>query len=72
MTPPCNSFHASELSYQVQLGLDGKKRKTDGGRNIDLSACELLGLFQYSCSVEHPERRDSPVLCYPVQRWFRR
>lgn len=72
MTPPCHSFSASQLPEKIQVDAQGKKRKTVGGNNIDLHACELLSLVQYNCKVEHPEQRDSPVLCYPVQRWFRR
>lgn len=72
MTPPCHSFPASQLPLQIQAGVDGRRRKTDGGKPIDLGACELLSLVQYSCEVEHPKQRGSPVRCYPVQRWFRR
>ncbi|KAL2291965.1 hypothetical protein FJTKL_10661 [Diaporthe vaccinii] len=72
MTPPCPNFHPSQLPQQIQFSIDGKKRKTEGGKDIDLKACELLGLLQYDCSVEHPQRQDSSVKCYPVQRWFRR
>lgn len=72
MTPPCPNFHPSQLPQQIQFRVDGRKRKTEGGKDIDLKACELLGLLQYDCSVEHPQRKDSSVKCYPVQRWFRR
>lgn len=72
MTPPCPDFHPSHLPQQVQLTIDGRKRKTEGGKDIDLRACELMGLLQYDCSVEHPQRQVSHVKCYPVQRWFRR
>lgn len=72
MTPPCHTFPASHLPLQVQFDVKGKKRKTQGGKNIDLNACPLLSLVQYNCKVEHPQQRDSPVMCYPVQRWFRR
>lgn len=72
MTPPCHNFHASQLPLQIQLGLDGKRRKTEGGKPIDLRACELLSLVQYDCRVERPAHRESVVRCYPVQRWFRR
>ncbi|KAG6359055.1 hypothetical protein INS49_012575 [Diaporthe citri] len=71
MTPPCPNFHPSQLPQQIQFRIDGRKRKTEGGKDIDLKACELLGLLQYDCSVEHPQRQDSSVMCYPVQRWFR-
>ncbi|KAH8785253.1 hypothetical protein F5883DRAFT_84365 [Diaporthe sp. PMI_573] len=72
MTPPCPNFHPSQLSQQIQFNIDGRKRKTETGKDIDLKACELMGLLQYHCSVEHPQRQDSSVVCYPVQRWFRR
>ncbi|KAK1762584.1 hypothetical protein QBC33DRAFT_551490 [Phialemonium atrogriseum] len=72
MTPPCHSFPAPQLPQKVQADVNGRKRKTADGRNVDLKGCELLGLMQYSCSVDRPEVRDSPVRCWPVQRWFRR
>jgi len=72
MTPPCHSFPAGQLSEKVRVDVNGRKRKTVDGREIDLKGCELLGLMQYSCAVDHPEVRDSPVRCWPVQRWFRR
>lgn len=72
MTPPCPNFHPSQLPQQIQFNIDGRKRKTDSGKDIDLKACDLMGLLQYHCSVEHPQRQDSSVMCYPVQRWFRR
>lgn len=72
MTPPCRSFPASQLPVQIQVDGDGKKRKTGGGKGVDLNACELLSMMQYNCKVEHPEQPNSPVRCYPVQRWFRR
>ncbi|KAF3760997.1 hypothetical protein M406DRAFT_268105 [Cryphonectria parasitica EP155] len=72
MTPPCHTFPASQLPLEIQINLDGKKRKTEKGKDIDLRACELLSLLQYSCQVDHPNQRDSRVRCYPVERWFRR
>ncbi|KAI0407748.1 hypothetical protein F4802DRAFT_553248 [Xylaria palmicola] len=68
MTPPCRVFPASQLPAEVQL-VDGKRRK--GGR-IDLAACELLSMVQYDCQIDRPDRPESPVRCWPVQRWFRR
>ena len=41
-------------------------------RKIDLAACELLAMTQYDCQIDRPEIHDSPVRCWPVQRWFRR
>lgn len=72
MTPPCHSFPASQLPLQVQVDVNGKKRKTERGKNIDLNACPLLSLVQYKCNVERPQQRDSAVRCYPLERWFRR
>ncbi|KAL1847836.1 hypothetical protein VTK73DRAFT_10252 [Phialemonium thermophilum] len=72
MAPPCHGFLAAELPQKVQTDVDGKRRKTSDGRAIDLKKCELLGLVQYSCSVDQPDVRDSPVRCWPIQRWFRR
>ncbi|KAI1290624.1 hypothetical protein F5Y03DRAFT_388744 [Xylaria venustula] len=71
MAPPCRVFKASDLPSEIQLD-DGKRRKTDNGKKIDLSACELLSMVQYECQIDNPDRRESPVRCWPVQRWFRR
>jgi hypothetical protein len=72
MAPLCYPFPASELPQRVQSDLKGRKRKLDGGADVDLARCELLSMMQYACSVQHPEVRNSPVVCYPVQRLFRR
>ncbi|KAI1104389.1 hypothetical protein F4804DRAFT_307513 [Jackrogersella minutella] len=68
MTPPCRVFPASQLESEIQE-THGKSRK--GGR-VDLSACELFSMVQYECQIDRPEIADSPVRCWPVQRWFRR
>ncbi|KAI1734139.1 hypothetical protein F4680DRAFT_454232 [Xylaria scruposa] len=68
MSPPCRVFPASQLQAEVQLD-DGKRRK---GSKIDLSACELLSMVQYDCQIDRPDLANSPVRCWPVQRWFRR
>ncbi|KAL1836140.1 hypothetical protein VTJ49DRAFT_5538 [Mycothermus thermophilus] len=73
MAPPCPSFLSHHLPAAAQVGPDGKARKTEGGRPIDLARdCELFGFAQYVCVVSRPELPDSPVQCWPVQRWFRR
>ncbi|KAI1866626.1 uncharacterized protein JN550_007479 [Neoarthrinium moseri] len=72
MTPPCKIFKADALEAQVQTSLVGTKRKTEGGRDIDLSQCPLFGMLQYDCQIDRPELPNSPVKCWPVQRWFRR
>jgi len=68
MTPPCRVFPASQLPAEIQL-VDGKRRK---GGKIDPSACELLSMTQYDCQIDRPDLSNSPVRCWPVQRWFRR
>lgn len=68
MTPPCRVFPASQLPAEIQVN-NGKRRK---GGKIDLSACELLSMVQYDCHIDRPNSNDSPVRCWPVQRWFRR
>ncbi|KAI1475500.1 hypothetical protein F4774DRAFT_291129 [Daldinia eschscholtzii] len=68
MTPPCRVFPASHLESEIQV-TSGRVRK--GGR-IDLSACELFSMVQYECQIDRPEVSNSPVRCWPVQRWFRR
>ncbi|KAH6842255.1 hypothetical protein B0I37DRAFT_194724 [Chaetomium sp. MPI-CAGE-AT-0009] len=73
MAPPCPSFPARHLSAAAQIDTDGKVRKTEDGSRINLARdCELFSLVQYECIVRHPELVDSPVQCWPVQRWFRR
>ncbi|KAI0155394.1 hypothetical protein GGR52DRAFT_577344 [Hypoxylon sp. FL1284] len=66
MAPACHVFPSSELEAQVQVAGDGRVRK--GGR-IDLSACELFSIVQYECQIDRPDISDSPVRCWPVQRW---
>ncbi|KAI1428695.1 hypothetical protein F5Y12DRAFT_710990 [Xylaria sp. FL1777] len=68
MTPQCSVFPASQLPANIQVD-DGQRRK--GGR-IDLLACELLSMVQYDCQIDRPDVSNSPVKCWPVQRWFRR
>lgn len=72
MTPPCKIFKADELEGAVQAGLNGMKRKTEGGRNIDLAECPLFGMVQYDCQIDRPDLPHSPVRCFEVQRWFRK
>lgn len=73
MAPPCHSFPVKELPLAVQANLDGRLRKTEDGRRIDLLRdCELLKLLQYECVVTNPELHSSPIQCWPVQRLFRR
>lgn len=78
MTPPCQSFPASELPARVQNDVHGRRRKHDTingsptPHRVDLAACELLQMLQYKCQVQNPVLRSSPVQCFPVQRLFRR
>jgi hypothetical protein len=72
MTPPCKIFKADELEDVVQTSLAGTKRKTEGGRRIDLSQCPLFSMVQYECQIDRPDLPHSPVRCFEVQRWFRR
>ncbi|KAK8068993.1 hypothetical protein PG994_005609 [Apiospora phragmitis] len=73
MTPPCRTFSSATLESEIQTYDTGKKRKLERGqKNIDLSQCALMGMLQYECRIDQPEKRDSPVRCWPVRRWFRR
>ncbi|KAK8085170.1 hypothetical protein PG997_006441 [Apiospora hydei] len=73
MTPPCRTFTSATLESEIQTDDTGRKRKLDRGqKDIDLSQCVLMGMLQYECKIDEPEKRNSPVLCWPVQRWFRR
>ncbi|KAH6652483.1 hypothetical protein BKA67DRAFT_659191 [Truncatella angustata] len=72
MTPPCKIFKADELEDAVQLNLAQRKRKTAGGKDIDLAQCPLFSMVQYDCQIERPDLPHSPVQCFEVQRWFRR
>ena len=73
MAPAVEYFAAADLPQRVQLGLDGRARKTAGGRVIDLARdCELFRLLQYECRVDSPVRPNSRLRCFPVRRWFRR
>ncbi|KAK4168283.1 hypothetical protein QBC43DRAFT_310002 [Cladorrhinum sp. PSN259] len=72
MSPPCQSFHPSKLPVHVQVGPDHKVRKTTTGDRIDLVRdCALKSLVQYECVISKPEKRNSPVRCYPIERLFR-
>ncbi|RDL39084.1 Uncharacterized protein BP5553_03424 [Venustampulla echinocandica] len=70
MAPPVELFHANpSLPYQAQVSLKGNKRKDFDG---DLKKCELLEMLQYDCEVDQPDKRNSPVRCWPLERFFRR
>jgi hypothetical protein len=71
MSPPIELFPASQLEKHVQVQANGRGRKTEGGKKIDLQACELLEMLQYECTVTKRER-NAPVYCRPFVRLFRR
>jgi len=69
MTPPIESWPVRELEQRIR---GNAKRDWRKGFDGDLKKCELLELLQYECKVEKPERRNSLVRCWPVERLFRR
>lgn len=72
MAPVCYAFPAAHLPQHVQIDLKGKKRKTEGGKDVELDACALLSMFQYNCTILPPVQRGSRVKCDQVLREFRR
>jgi len=71
MAPPVQRWSAEELPERVQTKaeiLSDRRRK----ERIDLQHCQLMELLQYHCRVEEPNRRNSRVLCEPIQRLFRK
>jgi hypothetical protein len=71
MSPPCNAFTAEQLPSFVQANVNGKKRKVEGGGNVDLLKCPLREFSQYRCRVENPRDPNCPVRCKTVVRFFR-
>jgi export protein Som1 len=71
MSPPCNAFTAEQLPSFVQANVYGKKRKVEGGGNVDLLKCPLREFSQYRCRVENPRDPNCPVRCKTVVRFFR-
>ena len=71
MSPPVETFPASELAQRIQLTLRGRRRK---GHQTVLGDCELLEMVQYSCHIEQdPETpRTAIVKCEPIIRLFRK
>lgn len=69
MTPPVESFPASQLKQRVQLTTDGRRQK---GQMVGLRNCELLELVQYSCRLDRYPGRESMISCKPIMRLFRR
>lgn len=69
MAPPISTFPVQDLPSQIQVTMKGKRRK---GPPIDLKTCPLFEMLQYECDVQEPRTKDSRVLCWPVERLFRR
>jgi len=69
MTPPVESWPAHELESRILGNVKNRRRR---GFDGDLKKCELLELLQYNCKVDDPEKRESLVRCWPVERLFRR
>ena len=69
MTPPIETFPASELPYRIQCTLQGRRRKSA----IDLEECKLSELVQYSCYLDGNQGSLGAVIkCEPIVRLFRR
>lgn len=76
MAPPVFSFPTSELPVKIQGDVKGKKRKVEGGGNVDLSKCQLFKMYQYDCFIDGaedggPVKDGSAVRCFDVPRYFR-
>jgi len=73
MTPPIPSFHPSRLPQESRYNAKNEFRKGFDGK---LEKCELLEMLQYECDVKRgmdgSVTRDSRVVCWPVERLFRR
>jgi hypothetical protein len=70
MPPPLETWPASQLDYRSQVSMKDTKRK---GFDGDLKACKLLELLQYECGItEGPVTKESRIICWPVERFFRR
>lgn len=69
MTPPVESFPASQLKQRVESTADGRRQK---GQMVDLRNCELLEMVQYSCKLLKDPGREAMISCKPIMRLFRR
>lgn len=69
MTPPVESFPASQLRQRVESTTDGRRQK---GQMVDLRNCELLEMVQYSCKLRRDPGREAMISCKPIMRLFRR
>ena len=68
MSPPVESFPATELPWRVQVTSQGKRRK----KPIELEKCALMELVQYKCDVEGQGAETAVIKCVPIVRLFRR
>lgn len=69
MTPPVESFPASQLKQRVESTADGRRQK---GEMVDLRDCELLEMVQYSCKLRRDPGGEAMISCKPIMRLFRR
>lgn len=69
MTPPVESFPASQLKQRVESTADGRSQK---GQIVDLRNCELLEMVQYSCRLRRDPGGEAMISCKPIMRLFRR
>lgn len=67
MTPPIETFPASQVPSRIQIAANGKLRKGD---KIKLEDCELLEMVQYSCWLEG--KRQDIIKCRPIVKLFRK
>jgi hypothetical protein len=70
MTPPIESFPATELPLRLPVTNQGKFRK----KSIDLNRCPLEELLQYNCELKQSGElnKKATVVCEEVVRLFRR
>lgn len=71
MSPPIETFPASELARRIHVTPQGRRRKGD---DVVLNDCELLEMVQYACHLEEDPKkpRTALVKCEPIVRLFRR
>lgn len=69
MTPPVESFPASQLKQRVESTAEGRRQK---GQMVDLRNCELLEMVQYSCKLRKDSGKEAMISCKPMMRLFRR
>ena len=67
MTPPIESFPASEVMSRVNTTAEGKLRKGW----LDLDKCKPMQLMQFHCGVEDTAQ-GKIIRCNPTVRFFRK